>query len=116
MSLSLMLLIAAADPAALVAAARSFTAAEHRCTADADSTDITVCGLRNADRFRVPFVGYEPGDPRAEGVGAERQRLLARTDACQEKRAIMVGCGSFGLHMTSNGRGTSVTGNRKPAP
>ncbi|MDP1028293.1 hypothetical protein Q5H91_13795 [Sphingomonas sp. KR1UV-12] len=111
-----LLILTAVDPAALLATAREKTAAERACVYDADATDITVCGLRNADRFRVPFVGYEPGDPRGEGVAAERLRLLGRTDACQEKRAIMVGCGSFGLHMTTNGSGTNVMGNRKLAP
>ncbi len=104
------------DVRGLVQTARERMAAEHRCVASADATDITVCGMRRADRFRVPFVGYEPGDPRAESVSAERHRLLAKTDNCQERRAIMVGCEFVGVTMTSNGRGTSVTGQRKLAP
>lgn len=107
---------AAATGTDLIAAAHLLTAAEPGCHRDADATDITVCGMRNADRFRVPFVGYEPGDPRAEGVPAERQRLLARTDNCQERKAILAGCGFAGVHVTSSGRGTSVTGARKLAP
>ncbi|MCA1523485.1 hypothetical protein I6F14_36740 [Bradyrhizobium sp. IC3069] len=93
-----------------MATARRKTAAEAGCTFDPDATDITVCGLRNADRFRVPFVGYEPGDPRAESVSGERDRLLARTNNCEERRAIAVGCGMFGAHMTTSARGTSVAG------
>jgi hypothetical protein len=111
-----MLLVLIDDVEAILRSARDRTAAEHRCVVSADTTDITVCGLRQADRFRVPFIGYEPGDPRAGGVSAERHRLLAKTDNCQERRAIMVGCGSFGVSMTTNGRGTSVTGQRKLAP
>lgn len=110
MLLPFLIQTAAIDVEALVATARHMTAAEKPCSFDPDSTDITVCGLRNADRFRVPFVGYEPGDPLGEGVSAERERLLARTNNCQERRAIAVGCGLFGAHMTTNGRGTSVTG------
>lgn len=111
-----MMLALVDDVDGLVRAARERMTAEHRCVAATDATDITVCGMRRADRFRVPFVGYEPGDPRAEGVAAERQRLLARTDNCQERRAIMVGCGFAGVTMTTNGRSTSVTGRRKLAP
>jgi hypothetical protein len=111
-----MMLAMVDDVQGMVQAARERMTAEHRCIATADSTDITVCGMRRADRFRVPFVGYEPGDPRAETVSGERNRLLAKTDNCQERRAIMVGCGFVGVTMTSNGRGTSVTGQRKLAP
>ncbi len=112
----LLLLIAAADPAALIDTARTLTTADHRCTVAADTTDISVCGMRNADRFRVPFVGYEPGDPRAEGAMAERQRLMNRTDNCQERRAIAVGCGFAGVHVTTGGNGTHIAGARKLAP
>ncbi|MFS0773537.1 hypothetical protein [Sphingomonas sp. 1P08PE] len=112
----LMLLLAAADPLTLIDTARRLTAADHRCVASADTTDVTVCGLRNADRFRVPFVGYEPGDPRAEGVPAERERLLARTNNCQERRAIAAGCGFAGVRMTTSSRGTTIMGARKLAP
>ncbi len=114
--MSLVVLLLAAEPSTLVDTARRVTAAEPGCRRDINATDITVCGMRNADRFRVPFVGYEPGDPRGEGVPAERQRLLARTDNCQERRAILVGCGFVGVHMTTSARGTSVTGARKLAP
>jgi hypothetical protein len=113
---SLLWLAAAVDPATLLATARERMSAEHRCTFSADATDITVCGMRNADRFRVPFVGYEPGDPRAETVAGERERLLARTDNCQERRAIQAGCGFVGARMTTSSRGTSLSGARKLAP
>ncbi|GGB36908.1 hypothetical protein GCM10011380_27870 [Sphingomonas metalli] len=114
--LPLLMLMLATEPEAMVDTARRLTAADPGCRKSADSTDITVCGLRNADRFRVPFVGYDPGDPRAESVSGERNRLLAKTDNCQERRAILVGCGFVGAHMTTSARGTSVTGARKLAP
>ncbi len=111
-----LLLIAAAEPVTLIEKARTMTAADRRCTVSADATDVTVCGMRNADRFRVPFTGYEPGDPRAESVAGERARLMNRTDNCQERRAIATGCGFVGVTMTSGGRGTTVAGARKLAP
>lgn len=88
---------------------RVLTAAEPRCVAHADTTDVTVCGLRRADRFRVPFLVPEKGDPRHEAVAAERHRYLARTDNCQDKSLFLVGCGSFGLSATVGGRQSGVS-------
>ncbi|SFP89187.1 hypothetical protein [Sphingomonas rubra] len=106
----LSLLLMLADVETMIARSRTLTAPERGCRVG-QPTDITVCGRRAADRFRVPFVGYEPGDPRAETVAGERQRLLHRTDACQDRRAIMVGCGSWGLGVTSGGgKGTRLSG------
>lgn len=101
----LVLLIAqAASPEAdALARYRELTAAEPRCERAADSTDVTVCGLRDADRFRVPFVFPEPGDPLHEAAMDERKRYLARTDNCQEKNLFLVGCGAFGLSVTTGG-------------
>lgn len=98
-----------ADAAAL-ARYRRLTAAEPRCARSAEATDVTVCGLRDADRFRVPFVVHEAGNPSHEPAMAERKRYLARTDNCQEKSLFLVGCGSFGLSATVGGgrRGVEV--------
>lgn len=108
------LLAATIDDAALIATARAKLSAERRCVVDPDSTDITVCGLRNADRFRVPFVGYEPGDPRGESVSGERQRLLNRTTPLKELSPFQVGGGLVGVTMSVGGDGK--TSARKPAP
>lgn len=82
---------------------RALTAAEPRCRYDPNSTDITVCGLRRADRYRVPFVTHDAGDPRREPVMAERERYLARTSNCQEKSTFLIGCGSMGVSVKAGG-------------
>ena len=107
--LILAMILQAGNPAAASDIAfetyRTLTAAEQHCTPAADATDITVCGLRRADRYRVPFVVHDAGDPLWEPVALERQRYLARTDNCTEKSIYLVGCGSFGLSVTTgNGR------------
>lgn len=107
-------LIAIDDVADMAARARSLTSAEQRCLPSADVTDITVCGLRHADRFRVPFIVHDPGDPRHESVEAERVRLLHRTSPIDEMTPFLVGGGLAGVSVTiDSGGGTKV---RKPAP
>lgn len=109
------LLMLLANVETMIAKARTLTMPERGCKAGGD-TDITVCGRHAADRFRVPFTGYEPGDPRAQTVAGERQRLLNRTSACQDQRAILINCGFVGAHFTTGGRsGTHLSG-RKLAP
>lgn len=85
------------------------TRAEPRCASSPNATDVTVCGLRRADRFRVPFIVRAPGDPRQEAVADERHRYLARTDNCTEKSLFLVGCGSVGVSMTVGGRQPGVS-------
>ncbi len=99
----------------VLAAYRAKTAAEHRCAPSADSTDITVCGLRDADRFRVAFVAHAPGDPLWEPVPEERQRYLARTDNCEEKSVFLIGCGAFGLSVSTNTGGGEPVSSRPMA-
>lgn len=55
----------------------AMTRVEPRCSAPKAGNEIIVCGRRRADRWRVPFVGYEAGDPRNEGVSDERNRLAS---------------------------------------
>lgn len=110
------LLPIAADVDALFQAALDRTAAEHRCAPAADSTDITVCGLRRADRFRVPIVVHDPGDPRYQSVRQEREALLHRTNAVQDKSYFLVNTGQAGVTATMGlGPNGGVTV-RKPAP
>ena len=92
----LVLLLAMIQDDSLLTAARARTSAEQRCVIAPDSTAITGCGLRRADRYRVPFVVHDAGDPAHEPVPLERQRLLARTDNCEELSTFLVGCGAFG--------------------
>lgn len=105
-----------ADTDALMRAALELTAAETRCIVDPHSTDVTVCGRRNADRFRVPFIVHEPGDPRHRSVQEERTALLHRTNALQDKSAFLVNTGHVGATVTVGLGGGSRTTIRKPAP
>ena len=101
---------------AIVANTRRLTTVERRCVYDRNSTDVTVCGRRNADRFRVPFVPVpEPGDPKNEAVMTERTRLLARTTPIDEMSPFLVNGGFTGVTMDTNPRDHGPT-LRKPAP
>ena len=110
-----LLLLATDDPDALIASARARIAAEHRCDYTS-TTDVTVCGMRGADRFRVPLVAYDPGDPAHEGVPAERERLLHRTTPVQDLGPFQVGGGMAGVSVSSGAGRTAVTGVRPLAP
>ena len=99
----------------LIARATALTSAERRCAAVADSTDITVCGLRRADRYRVPLVVNDPGDPRHEGVAAERDRLLHRTTPIEDMSPFLVGGGMVGVSAGID-TATGAVSQRKLAP
>jgi len=92
----MVLMLAAEDASALIASYREKTRAEVRCSAATDRDEIVICGARDADRYRVPFVA-NPGDPRHEGVHEERERLLARTNPCQDMSLYQVNCGMSGV-------------------
>ncbi|MET4896074.1 hypothetical protein RN629_02745 [Sphingomonadaceae bacterium jetA1] len=101
----------------IVANTRRMTSVEMRCIYNPDSTDITVCGRRNADRFRVPFASEpDPGDPRHEAVMTERTRLLARSNPIKDMSPFLVGGGFAGATMETNPRGGGGPTLRKPAP
>ena len=108
-----LLLMAGTDD--VMATYRARTAAERACVVDRDSTDITICGMRQADRYRVPFVAREPGDPAIQDVPAERERLLYRRTPVQELSPFLVGGGMAGVHVsTRDGVGAGEA--RKLAP
>ena len=77
----------------------AMTRVEPRCSAPRASNEIIVCGRRKADRWRVPFVGYETGDPRAESVKANRERISADNPAKCGNAAILSGCGFVGVNI-----------------
>ena len=111
------LLLAQAPSAAEMIAVAQTQAVPPRCTYDSASTDVTVCGLRHADRYRVPFVAHDMGDPRWEGVAAERTRLLHRTTPIGDLSPFLVGGGMVGVSMTVAGDGSTRTaGLRRLAP
>jgi hypothetical protein len=99
----LLLLLAGADDA--MATYRARTAAEHRCVIAADTTDITVCGRRQADRFRVPFIGGA-NENRTDDVPFEREAMLHRTTPIDDLSPFLVGGGMMGVSVsTRNGVG-----------
>lgn len=115
----LFMMIAVQDADTLIAHARILTAAETPCTLSPDPADITVCGLREADRYRVPLVVHDAGDRRHEGVLAERERLLHRTNRIQDMSAFLVETGMAGVGATLGGGqagAVAVDGLRKLAP
>jgi len=79
------------------------------------SDDIVVCGRREADRYRAPLTVIDPDDPKNETVAAERERLLAKTNNCQEKSTFLVGCGAAGVSVSTRS-GVSLMGERPIAP
>lgn len=110
------LIMLAADPsAAWLAQERAVTRADPQCTAPTDWREVTVCGRRRADRYRVPLIEVDRDDPANEGVPAERERLLARTSNCREHRAFLVGCGMAGV-TASTRHGVTLAGERPLAP
>jgi hypothetical protein len=65
------------------------------------ANEITVCGRRDADKYRVPLITYDAGDPRAEGFWGERARIQHQTTPCQENSVFLVGCGSVGVSVST---------------
>ena len=112
-----LLLLSAApieDAATLIARSATVIAGD-RCTPDANKTDITICGRRRADRFRVPFIVHDEGDPKYQPVIVERDRLLNRTNPVQEHSPFLVGGGMSGVTVSS-ATGVSGVTNRPLAP
>jgi hypothetical protein len=65
------------------------------------ANEIIVCGRRDADKYRVPLIVYDVGDPRAEGFWGERERLQNQTTPCQDNSTFLVGCGSVGISVST---------------
>ena len=72
---------------------RQLTSVEPRCNRPSNDREILVCGARRADRWRVPFIGYDAGDPRAESVEGERKRISAAPVVPCGQGAIIANCG-----------------------
>ncbi|MDB5703132.1 MAG: hypothetical protein JWN66_248 [Sphingomonas bacterium] len=109
-----LLILAQSTPDDAMARYREKTAAGPHCTVAADPGEVTVCGRRNADRYRVPLVERDPANPRNEGVPMERERMLARTSNCEEKSIFLIGCGKAGVSVGTGG--FHLAGERTLAP
>lgn len=115
----LMMLIgqaAASDASRIMAETRALTRATVDCDAKRTGNDILVCAARDADRWRVPFLTPEAGDPAIEDVHAERERLIARPNNCAEMRLMAYGCGMAGVSATTRGQGVELETPRPLAP
>jgi hypothetical protein len=84
----------AATPTDTLVKYRQMTAVAVRCAGPRTGSEITVCGRRAADRWRVPFVLKTPGDPGTATVSQERNALIATSTPCQQRSAFLIGCGS----------------------
>jgi hypothetical protein len=76
---------------------QAMTRVEPRCSAPKAGNEIIVCGRRKADRWRVPYLLKEAGDPSIQNVSAERNGLIPTTTPCQDRSIFLVGCGKVGL-------------------
>ena len=82
---------------------QKLTSVEPRCVRPSSDREILVCGARRADRWRVPFIGYDAGDPRGEAVEGERKRVSAAPKVPCGQGAIIADCGGgVGLKYTTN--------------
>lgn len=107
----LSILIQAGSAEAALDTYRERTRATVVCHATTDSADVVVCGRREADRYRVPFIVYDIGDPRHMGVPEERNRLIKDQTPCEARGPFLIGCGAAGVTATvSSGGGSSVGG------
>jgi hypothetical protein len=111
------------DPAPyedLLVRARTLMAAEQRCVVDPSVTDITVCGLRHADRFRVPLATHAAD--RRDMVAEGRAALVHARTPMEDMGPFLVGGGATGVRATvafgpGEGSGSVVAGGmRTPAP
>lgn len=93
---------------------RDRTRATIECGADRRD-DIVICDRRAADRFRLPLIEIDLNNRNNEPVAAERERLLARTNNCEELSTFLVGCGKAGIGVSTSS-GLRGLGERPIAP
>jgi len=95
---------------------REKTRADAQCTRAADENEIVVCALRDADRYRVPFVTSSAG----REASGERLRTLLSPDAAGKvpcgKGAFTAQCGYVGVGVTVDSGGGTRVSERPLAP
>lgn len=79
---------------------KKLTSVEPRCR-QAAGDEIVVCGRRDADRYRVPLIEREAGDPRGETLMGQRERIQHKTNPCQQRGPYLVGCGMVGVTVST---------------
>jgi hypothetical protein len=85
--------MAAPNVSGVITTYETMTRIEPRCAAPRAGNEIVVCGRRRADRWRVPYLLKEAGDPSIQNVSAERNGLIPTTTPCREHSIFLVGCG-----------------------
>lgn len=116
--LAMLLSILIEDP--LMTTAKARMAAEQPCIQSADETDITVCGMRHADRFRVPLATRTVD--RRDMVREQRAILVHARTPMEDMGPFLVGGGGAGVSATVGfgpGEGSgdvTAAGMRPPAP
>jgi hypothetical protein len=81
---------------------RRLTTVEPPCNRDPQGSEIVVCARRDADRYRVPLTGiFEPGDPKAETLMGERERLQHITTPCDQRGPFLIDCGMVGVSVST---------------
>jgi hypothetical protein len=116
--LALLLQAGGAAPATTETALLTYeqmTAVAPRCR-QRQGADILVCGRRDADKYRVPYITATPGDPKALTVHQERAKLLARPVPCQERGPFLIGCGMVGVTVSTTLANGKTEVERPPAP
>jgi hypothetical protein len=100
-----------------IAAYREQTLAEIPCRRTSDGDEIIVCALRDADRYRVSFVTF---DPETDSDAARLRRVLydpvAQGITPCGQGAFTVRCGSVGVSVTMGADGSVRSTLRELAP
>ena len=91
-----------------IARYEQLTRGDPDCRRTRASDEIVVCGRREADRYRVPLIVSENGDPRIETVADERLRYQHQTTPCQNYEFFLVGCGMAGFSVSTKLNGSGV--------
>jgi hypothetical protein len=67
------------------------------CRRNVKPDEITVCGRRDADRYRLPLVIPTEGAPNPDNVPAQRAYLVRTMSPCEKRGPFLIGCGSVGV-------------------